>query len=386
MKPRRILIVGGGITGLALACALRADGHDVTVLEQTPQWAPLGAGITLAGNALAVLDRLGIGEQVRAAGRRITVGDVMDAAGRPLITARLDRPHLPALGDFWALHRADLHEVLLRSAAPVATGTSIDSLDAGSDGVRVRRTDGAVQTADLLIGADGIRSQVRRLALGEATSIRYAGYTCWRMVVPDRIGLNEAVEMWGRGARVGLVPLTGDRTYAFLVANAPPGGASGCGEALIAGLRERFRPFGGPAGPFLATLTPDDLILRHDIDELSRPVWRHGRVLLAGDAAHAMTPNLGQGAAQGIEDVYALRLALRHEGDDIRAGLRYQQLRAARARAVWARSRTIGRVAQWSGAWRCALRDMLLRSTPSRAAVRNIERVIAPGLELAAQG
>jgi len=386
MKSRRILIVGGGITGLTLARALAMDGHEVTVLEQAPAFAPVGAGITLAGNALAVLDRLQLGDTVRAAGRRIAAGDVTDAAGAPLVTASLGSgDELPALGDFWALHRADLHRVLAAGAAGAAllTGTTVHSVSEADDTIRVVRSDGVEQTVDLLVGADGIRSTVRERICGAAGRIRYAGYTCWRTVVADRIGLDAGVEMWGRGARVGLVPLAGARIYAFLVANAAPNGADPEGPARLAAVRERFREFGGRAGPFLATLKPGDPILRHDIDELARPVWGRGRVLLAGDAAHAMTPNLGQGAAQGIEDALALAIALCRHDDDAAAAADYQRLRAARARAVWARSRSIGRVAQWSGQLACAARNALLRATPSRIAVRNIERVIAPGLTLA---
>jgi len=99
-----------------------------------------------------------------------------------------------------------------------------------------------------------------------------------------------------------------------------------------------------------------------------------------------MTPNLGQGAAQGIEDAHALRLALRQQSDDVAALVSYAKARAARVRAIWARSRTIGRVGQWSGRISCTARNALLRATPSRVAVGNIERIIAPGLELAARG
>jgi 2-polyprenyl-6-methoxyphenol hydroxylase-like FAD-dependent oxidoreductase len=252
------------------------------------------------------------------------------------------------------------------------------------EAVRVVRSDGVEQTVDLVVGADGIRSTVRGQVPGTAdAAIRYAGYTCWRTVVDDRIGLDAAVEMWGRGARVGLVPLAGARIYAFLVANAPPNGTDPEGPARLAALRERFREFGGQAAPFLATLAPGDSIVRHDIDELARPVWGGGRVLLAGDAAHAMTPNLGQGAAQGIEDALALAIALRRNDDVAAAAADYRRLRADRARMVWARSRAIGRVAQWSGKLACATRNALLRATPSRTAVRNIEQIIAPGLALA---
>lgn len=388
MRRRRILIVGGGITGLTLARALGMDGHEVKLLEQVPEWAPLGAGITLAGNAMATLDGLGIGHAVRASGRRIAVGDVTDSAGRPLVSASLaDYLDATALGDFWALHRADLHRVLLAgaSAAELLSGTTVATLADHDAYVRVIGSDGRDHCVDLVIGADGIRSSVRAMVWGDDPAVRYAGYTCWRAVVPDRIGLEQAFEMWGRGARIGLVPLTEERIYVFLVANAAPGGGESSGSACLAAVRQQFRGFGGKGGELLAMLQAEDPILRHDICELVRPVWRAGRVVLAGDAAHAMTPNLGQGAAQGIEDAQALRLALRHEDDDHAACVAYEAARAARVRAIWTRSRAIGRVGQWSGRLSCGLRDALLRATPARAAVRNIERLIAPGIELAAR-
>jgi 2-polyprenyl-6-methoxyphenol hydroxylase-like FAD-dependent oxidoreductase len=259
------------------------------------------------------------------------------------------------LADFWALHRADLHRVLLEGAggAELVTGATLNGLHEEGDAVHVQRSDGTRQDVDLVVGADGIRSAVRATVLGDAAAVRYAGYTCWRLVVPDRIGLAQSFEMWGRGVRMGLVPLAGERIYAFLVANAAAGGAGARVDppdgGLLATLRARFAGFGGKGGELLAALTPDDVIMRHDICELSRPVWRRGRVAFAGDAAHAMTPNLGQGAAQGIEDALALRLALQRHDDDHAALTAYEALRAARARAVWARSRAIGRVAQWSG-------------------------------------
>lgn len=386
MKTRRILVAGGGITGLTLARALAADGHEVTVVEQTESWAPVGAGITLAGNAMAALDTLGIGEQVRAAGRQIAVGDVTDATGRPLMRATLaGREDLAALSDFWALHRADLHQVLVdgASGARLVLGTTVSSFAERGEVVEIARSDGVEQEVELLIGADGIRSQIRADLLGDdAPAVRYAGYLCWRVVVPNRIDLERAVEMWGRGLRVGLVPLAGDRVYSFLVANAP---ADSNGDSSAGELRRRFDGFADKAAELLATLEPNDPILCHPIEELADLAWGRGRVVLAGDAAHAMTPNLGQGAAQGIEDAYALCLALRHEGDDLAAAAAYQQTRGKRARAVWARSRTIGRVGQWSGAVSCAVRNLLLRAIPSRSAVRNIETLIAPGLELAAR-
>lgn len=389
MRQRKVLIVGGGITGLTLARALTRDGHGVTLVEKAPAFAPIGAGITLAGNAMAVLERLGLADEARAVGRRIAGGAVSDVRGRPLLHADLDDAgEKAALADLWALHRADLHALLARGAseAELLLGATVASLVDEGERVSVRLSDGSERAFDLVIGADGIRSVVRALALGDdAPPVRYAGYTCWRVVAANRAGIDASYEQWGAGLRVGVVPLQGERVYAFLVANAPANGRDPEGERRVEMLRRRFAGFAGPAGALLASLDDDAAVMRHDIDELARPAFGRGRVLLVGDAAHAMTPNLGQGAAQGIEDALALTLSLRAHDDDAAVATAFRQLRAARVTSIQRTSRRIGAVAQWSNPLACALRDALLRAMPARSTLKSLERTIGPGMRLAEQ-
>lgn len=387
MRSRDILVVGGGITGLTLSRALTRDGHRVTLVERTPAFEPLGAGITLAGNAMAVLERLGLADEARAVGRRIAGGAVSDLRGRPLLSADLDDAGpTAALADLWALHRADLHALLARGAgdAELLLGSTVESLVDEGERVAVRLQGGAERRFDLVVGADGIRSAVRAMALGDdAPPVRYAGYTCWRVVAANRPGIDASYEQWGAGLRVGVVPLLGERVYAFLVANAPANERDAEGEDRARMLRRRFRGFEGPAGALLASLDDDAAIMRHDIEELARPAFGRGRVLLVGDAAHAMTPNLGQGAAQGIEDALALTLSLRAHDDDGAVASAFRQLRAARVTSIQRTSRRIGAVAQWSNPLACALRNALLRAVPARSTLKNLERTIGPGMRLA---
>lgn len=388
MTALRVLVVGGGIGGLTAARALARVGAQVDVVEQAPRWQPLGAGIVLSANAVAVLDALGLGEAAREAGRQVPWADISDAKGQPM--QHLDMAALAAeAGPALTFHRADLHELLLAGAADarVRLGVTVTALEDTGAEVRATFSDGTSGAYELVVGADGIHSHVRALCFADAgAQVRYAGYTCWRFVT-DNVGpFDGMVEQWGAGRRAGVVSLTKDRVYVFLTENGPAAGVDPV-ERRNQAVAEKFAGFDGPARPVLDRLAQDDgvALLRHDIAELDRQVWRKGRIALLGDAAHATTPNLGQGAGMAIEDALALGLALTGRGAaDVPAALAgWESQRAPRVAAVVNNSRRLGAIGQWSNPVAAGVANWLMKLTPASVGRRSMRSLVQPGLELA---
>lgn len=371
MIARRVLVAGGGIAGLTVAAALRGRA-EVEWVERAPEWRPLGAGLLLSPNAVHALRSVGV--DPAAFGRAVPEMALGLSSGRVRVVQDVTRH---GFGPTYATHRADLHAALLAAAAPerVRFGATITSLAEGDDGVTVRLSDGAERRVDLVLGCDGLHSATRAAALGEAAPAPiYSGYTCWRAVCDDP-GVGVCIEMWGRGARFGMVPLRDGRLYVFLVRNAPRHAPSGGLDAL----RAAFAGFADPAPAVLDALGGATL-LHHDIDELPAPVWGTRRVWLLGDAAHAMTPNYGQGAAVAIEDavVAARCLASAATIDEAFAALRAR--RHDRVARIGLGARRLGRVAQWENPLACALRDALVRLTPASAGDRMLRDMIGEGV------
>jgi 2-polyprenyl-6-methoxyphenol hydroxylase-like FAD-dependent oxidoreductase len=364
----RVVVVGGGIAGLSTAIALRKTGHEVVVLEQAPRIDPLGAGITLFANAMRALDRLGAGEAVATRGAAATRSAILTSDGRELTRVPSD-----LLEGTIALHRADLQAELAAAGGEVRLGVEVAAVEQGEDGVVARSTDGTEERGDLLVGADGLSSVVRR-AIADVP-IRYAGYTAWRGVSSVPVEPGRLTESWGVGERFGLVDIGRGRTYWFATKNAPesepdePGGRKA----------EILRRFSGWHEPIaaVAEAAEEGAILRNDVYYLEPlPRWSDGRVVLVGDAAHATTPGVGQGAAQAIED--AVVLADRLAGsDDQSAGLgEYEAIRRPRADAVLKISRRADKAAQLASPLGCRLRNALVRWLPDRAQRRQLEPLV----------
>ncbi|NEY31979.1 NAD(P)-binding protein [Streptomyces sp. PRKS01-65] len=373
---KNAVVVGGGIGGLAAAIGLCRTGWEVTVLERAPVLADVGAGISLHANGIRALDALGVGEEVRAAARPQYTGGTRAPDGGWL--ARMDGAALerelgtPIVG----IPRAVLHR-LLRAALPsgcLVTGAEVTSAEQSGRGrVRVSLEDGALE-ADLVVAADGVGSRLRaRLFPGHPGPV-YSGSTVLRAITEHPVELATDFELtWGKGAEFGHIAFTDGRAEWHAVLNSPPGVRHG--NALDV-LRRRFAAWHDPI-PALLDATRADSVLHHDIHELVTPLpaFTAGRIALLGDAAHAMTPNLGQGACQALEDAVTLAAALATERTVEAALARYDAERRPRSQAVARAARQAGRMGQQlSHPWAVAVRNTALRLAPSGATIRAILR------------
>jgi 2-polyprenyl-6-methoxyphenol hydroxylase-like FAD-dependent oxidoreductase len=346
----RAIVVGAGIAGLAAAHALEDLGYRVRVLEREAGLRAEGAGISLWPNAVRALCSLGLGDVLDQCGYTLKDAITLAPNGDVLATMPLRRIEKR----FGPLVSADRGELL------AALRTSFDGeieygVDVQAQNGRLWVNESPIE-ADLIVGADGIGSTTRKLVTGDVV-VRPAGYGAWRgIAVTGPLTPAAASETMGRGKRFGLIPLTNGRTYWFAVTT------SGQKADLV-------REFSGWHEPITAVLeaTPPSnrsFLLLADVPRLLR--WHHNEIVLIGDAAHAMTPNLGQGAAQALQDVAVLAQWLRREPLAV-ALAGYEKERKRRCERIIARSRAVGRLAQASHPLVAKLRDASARLTPDAA-------------------
>lgn len=344
----RAVVIGGGVGGLTAGVALRRKGWDVTVLERAHALEPVGSGLAIAANALRALDTIGLGDQVRKLSRLQGTAGVRNARGTWL--ARTSEEAVRArFGDSVVVTlRATLTELLLDALGGerVRLGTTVHTVDADRG---VVGTDAGELTADLIVGADGIGSATRAAIFPGHPGLVYSGVTAWRALIP-RDGLRiQSQESWGRGLVFGQHLLAGDVVYVYATDLAPAG-------AVPADEKEELlRRFGDWHEPIPALLRAADpaKIIRSDVHYLDRPLpaMHRGKVALVGDAAHAMTPNLGQGACQAVEDA----VVLAHLAGGELAG--YTAARLERTTKIVQRSMAICRATKISNPLAVRLRD-----------------------------
>jgi 2-polyprenyl-6-methoxyphenol hydroxylase-like FAD-dependent oxidoreductase len=370
----KAIVVGGGIGGLSAALALQRRGVEVQVFERADGPNTGGAALSLWPNALRALDVLGLGEDVR---RHAALGGdsgIRRADGHWLARTQLGPAIVARFGDPLVLiARRRLTELLLAAlpADAVAFGQSVTDVVVGSRSSPATITANATRVeADLVVAADGVGSVLRSGLFPAAPGPRYAGYTAWRMIVPAPAA-PESFETWGpHGRRFAVLPLGDGRCYCYATAH------NLADRRLDDERDELLRLFGSwhrPIPELLATLA-EGAVLRNDISELPPlPALHRGRVALLGDAGHAMSPGLGQGACLAIEDAVVLA-ALVDPTDpvDTPADLeRYTRSRLARTTMIGRRSRRAGALHNHS---------TLIRHTAARAMNRVPARLIARGL------
>ena len=371
----RAMVVGGGIGGLAAAVALARLGVEALVFERAGELQEVGAGLGLYPNAMKALRKLGLYDAVLEKGRPLgPSGQIRSWRGEVLAeisTAVMEE----RFGDVAVgIHRASLHKALLEAleeaGGEVRLGADFSGFEQDERGVVARFADGREERGDLLVGADGLRSAVRERLLGDGPP-RYAGYSAWRGLVgqaEDYLEGKAGFEAWGCGSRFGLVALGGGAAYWFATKNAPRPEKSEPAEHRA----ELLSRFGGWHEPIPSVVrATDEADLHFDGIYHREPVarWGRGRVTLLGDAAHPMTPDLGQGAAQAMEDAVVLAGSVREKGEPQAALRLYEDRRLARTAYVVRQSLRTGRISQLEHPLACRLRDAALKILPRRALV-----------------
>ncbi len=336
----RILIVGGGIAGLTLATALHQHGFTAELIERSSSWQVIGAGIAVQPNGIRILRALGLGPAIEHAGTVIHHWDFCDQQGQVL--CEIDLEGLWGdVGPFIGVERTKLQQVLLAGAATVPSrlGTSIISLTQDEHRVSVEFSDGSAGDYDLVVGADGIASIVRKLTLSEAPPV-YAGQIAWRSVAPIRPrGLTKLQFLLGEGCFFGLCPVGNGQTYGF--GNVTELHFHDAVQGRLERLRERFAAFGGIIQEYLAALESDEQIHCSAIEWVEQDEWHTGRVVLIGDAAHASSPMMGQGGCLAMEDAYVLAEVLRSAASVETALNTYVSRRSPRVQWVQQESRAV---------------------------------------------
>jgi 2-polyprenyl-6-methoxyphenol hydroxylase-like FAD-dependent oxidoreductase len=362
--PNGPVIIGAGIAGLTAGIALRQAGIESEIYESARTIDPIGAGIWMAPNAMQIFHRLGLAAGIVAAGIEIDKVSIVDTSLRQL--ASVDQAAVRKKFGFGivAIQRAELHRLLLDAFGREAVHLNKRLRTTGnhSETPRAIFEDGTSAGGSFLIGADGIHSTVRRSIVGELP-LRRTGQVCWRGLalfdLPDRFR-RATVEIWSRKTRMGIADVGHGKAYWFLVTSSEVG-------------REPDpRPFPEIAGELIRA-TPTEVITEVELEDLpSRLPWAHGRVCLIGDAAHPMTPNMGQGGAQAVEDAYSLARCVAEFRDAPKAFDAFQTRRFKKVRSIVNQSFRLGAFihSDWP-----RLRNILVRMTPPGVNVRALERL-----------
>ncbi|TKK84259.1 FAD-dependent monooxygenase [Herbidospora galbida] len=379
----RIAIVGAGLGGVTAATGLHLTGHDVTLYERAPDLRETGTGIVVMPNGLAALDTLGLGAPLRAHAAPTAQGGLRDRAGRPLLVTDAAKAQ-ERYGPTVVVDRAVLHRTL-REGLPadrVRTGVPVDDLNQEPGGVTLLSGGEEIATAEAVVVADGIGSRLRaRLFPGHPGAVR-TGRLDLRGTLGPIPGVHDLLTAIlvdrHSGAMFGLFPMGAGGLYWFTDAPAPatvpaPEQARDQMAELMAGWH--------PAVPAVLRATAVADVHVDPITRLARPLetYTTGRICLLGDAAHGMTPDLGQGASQAFEDAAAL---VRHltgaaPGEAAERLARYDAQRRPRANRLMAASSRQSRLTTRTGpaAW---LRDALLRATPPALAARQLAAIWLP--------
>lgn len=365
-----ILISGGGIAGLTTYIALTKQGHNVSIIEKRDSFTPNGSGLILAMNAMLMFKKLGLQEEVIAHSRELKGLRMTNEKGKSLSFTFLQSLKLKYKTQAVTIKRASLHKILENHIdfSKVRFSTQIRSIEASEQGKEVTFDDGSSQTYELIIIAEGLHSTTRALLLG-ANPYRFSGYTCWRAIV-DVTFNHELIEMWGNQSRFGIVPLSETQTYIYLTYNAEQNDEK-LKSLTARDIKELFSSYGGKAPNVLNAIDENTLFYHDDLIDYATLTFSKDGILFVGDSAHAMTPNMGQGATMGIEDgVILSELIQRYPNEYVK---HYNSVRKQRVAKIHKLSYLIGKMAQVKNPILRNIIHLIMRLTPDDRMKKQVE-------------
>ena len=344
---KEVLVVGGGIAGLAAAIGLRQAGCHVDLVEILPEWPRSGVGIIQPGNALRALESLGVAQACLDAGFAYSGYSYCTADGTLLHASSGNGP-AKGLPPYNGIVRGQLLEILQNAAnnagANLRLGSSVVELAQSAEGVDVVFADGRRARYDLVVAAEGIYSPLRDQLFRRQYQPVPTGQGVWRLTMPRPADMTQGIMMVGETSKAGFVPLSADLMYLLLVTRDVPEIHRG-GGPLHLELLERLTGFGGMVARIRESVTPTSDIVYRPLEVVRMPPpWFDRRVIFVGDAAHASTPHLGQGAAMAIEDVVVLAQLVQSQIPASDIGAAYMARRFPRASEIQSASIAIGEI------------------------------------------
>ncbi|RLJ32688.1 2-polyprenyl-6-methoxyphenol hydroxylase-like FAD-dependent oxidoreductase [Chryseobacterium sp. 7] len=365
-----ISIIGAGIGGLTLGNVLKQHHYDFTIYESAPEIKPVGAGIMMAVNAMQVFDGLGLKEKIENAGNKIHRIIISDESMRPISKTEILELEKQYNSCNVAIHRAELQRIL-------AENLNQDSIQLNHSLQKIRKEENYILDFEngnqvesaIVFGADGIKSPIRNQILKTGT-IRNSGQKCWRGLVdfdlPEKHH-QEAFEMWGKGKRFGFVKISDKKVYWYACIN-----EKNFGKHLE--IAEIFRDFNSLPVEIIEATASENIICNTISDLAPIPQWYSENLCLIGDAAHATTPNMGQGACQAIEDAYIMGKLLENHQDFNAVFEKFQNIRRKKVDYIVNTSRNIGKVSQWEKG--NSIRNFLMGLIPESVNQKMAKRII----------
>lgn len=371
-----ITIVGAGIAGLTTAIALKQKGFQITVFESAHEIKPVGAGLILANNAMQVFKKLGIEKKIEKAGHKVSVMSITDEIIHPLSTMDISKYETKYGVPSIAIHRAELQRILAEEAGleNIKLSKRLKKIEQGEI-IILEFEDDTIEKSNIVLAADGIKSIIRN-QLFDKSEIRDTEQVCWRgvaeMELPEKFN-DTIIEAWGKGKRFGFVKISPKKIYWFAVLNIQ------LLKEDNMNIQNYFKEFHEDILKIISITTKENIIYTPLTDLKPISKWYNKNVCLLGDAAHASTPNMGQGACQAVEDAYALGQAFDTKKPIEDIFKEYENLRIKRAHNIVNRSWELGKAGHTDSELGVWLRNAYMRASGKSSIEKELARVFDIG-------